>query len=301
MDAAGLGLAKIHEGKVRELYDVDDQHLLMVASDRISAFDVIMEQPIPNKGRVLTAMTNFWCTTLKDQAPGSLITCDPAAIETVVPGFLDQPELHGRTMLVRKAEMMPLECIVRGYLAGQAFEEYERSGTIHSMPAAAGLRLADKLPEPMFTPSTKAEEGHDLNISIEAARDIVGSELLNEAMELCLGLYKAAAERCATAGFILADTKFELGLVDGRLVLCDEVVTPDSSRIWPADKVVPGATPPAFDKQPFRDWLSSLSWDKTPPPPHVPDDVVATTSDRYVAAYERVTGLALKDWYGRSS
>jgi phosphoribosylaminoimidazole-succinocarboxamide synthase len=301
MEVAGLGLEKIHQGKVRELYDVDDERLLMVASDRISAFDVVMEQAIPNKGRVLTAMTNFWCTTLKVQAPGSLITCDPEAIGAVVPGFLGQPELHGRTMLVRKAKMVPLECIVRGYLAGQAFEEYERSGTIHSMPAVAGLRLADRLPEPMFTPSTKAEEGHDLNISIEAAREIVGPRVLDEAMELSLGLYQAAADRCAAAGFILADTKFELGLVDGRLVLCDEVVTPDSSRIWPREAVAPGTTPPAFDKQPFRDWLSALSWDKTPPPPHVPDDVVAITSARYVAAYERVTGQMLKDWYGRSS
>jgi phosphoribosylaminoimidazole-succinocarboxamide synthase len=194
--------------------------------------------------------------------------------------------------------MLPLECIVRGRLAGQAYEEYAARGTIHSMPAPSGLRLADPLPEPMFTPSTKAEEGHDLNISIAEAAEIVGERRLAEAMELCLGLFSAAAARCAAAGFVLADTKFELGLIDGQLHLCDEVVTPDSSRIWPADEVVPGEVPPAFDKQPFRDWLAGLDWDRTPPPPEVPEDIVAITAARYRAAYERVCGRSLAEWYG---
>lgn len=296
-----LGLPLLHRGKVRELYDLDEGHVLMVASDRISAFDVVMDEPIPNKGRVLTAMTAFWCSALGDVAPGSLVSCDPAVIDQSVPGFLGEPSLHGRTMLVRKAEMVPLECIVRGYLAGQAFEEYEATGTIHAMAAPAGLRLADRLPEPMFTPSTKAETGHDLNISLAQAAEIVGPELLDAAKAMCIALFIEASRRAEANGLILADTKFELGLVDGRLVLCDEVITPDSSRIWPASDVVPGLTPPAFDKQPFRDWLSGLDWDKQAPPPRVPADVVATTAARYREAYERVTGESLNDWYGQES
>jgi len=296
-----LGLVKLRTGKVRELFTLDETRLIMVASDRISAFDVVMAEPIPDKGRVLTAMTAFWSEELGEVAPGSLISCDPAVIDGEVPGFADLDELHGRTMLVRAAEMLPLECIVRGYLAGQAWEEYAASGTIHSMAAPQGLRLAEQLPEPIFTPSTKAEAGHDLNIDLNTAAGIVGAERLAEAMEICLGLYRAAAERCARAGFVLADTKFELGVVDGRLVLCDEVVTPDSSRIWPADQVVLGETPPAFDKQPFRDWLAAQPWDRTPPPPTVPADVVTATSARYRAAYERVTGRSLSEWYGPSS
>ncbi len=295
---ADLGLTKIHSGKVRELYEVGDDHLLMVASDRISAFDVVMDQPIPDKGRVLTAMTAFWCEELRDVAPGSLISCDPRVIDDAVPGFGDAAEAHGRTMLVRRAQMLPIECIVRGHLAGQAWEEYQAKGTIHDMAAPTGLNLAEALPEPIFTPSTKAEEGHDLNISLDAAAEIIGQERLDEAANLCLGLFRAAASRAAEAGLILADTKFEVGLVDGHLVLCDEVVTPDSSRLWPSDQVVVGQTPPAFDKQPFRDWLSAQPWDKTPPPPTLPDEIISTTSERYVAAYERVTGRRLVDWYG---
>lgn len=296
-----LGLPLVHQGKVRELYELGDAHYLMVASDRISAFDVVMQEPIPNKGRVLTAMTAFWCSVLGDIAPGSLVSCDPAIIETFVPGFLQARELHGRSMVVAKAEMLPLECIVRGYLAGQAYEEYEVSGTIHSMPVAAGLALAEKLPEVMFTPSTKAEEGHDLNISVDRAAELIGSDRLEEAKNLCLALFQEASRRAREAGLILADTKFELGLVEGNLVLCDEVITPDSSRIWPADQVVVGSPPPAFDKQPFRDWLSSLDWNKQAPPPPVPAAIIAITADRYREAYERVTGLRLEDWYGQES
>jgi phosphoribosylaminoimidazole-succinocarboxamide synthase len=298
---ADLGLRPLRTGKVRELFDVDGTHLLMVASDRISAFDVVMAEPIPDKGRVLTAMTAFWDAQLGPVAPRSLVSCDPAVIDEMAPGFAALVEHHGRTMLVRTAEMLPLECIVRARLAGQAWEEYERSGTIHSMPAPAGLRLADALPEPMFTPSTKAEAGHDLNISLTEAAGIIGAERLAQAQELCLGIFAMAEARCQDAGFVLADTKFELGLIDGELVLCDEIVTPDSSRLWPADEIVIGETPPAYDKQPFRDWLAAQPWDRTPPPPVVPADVVALTAKRYRDAYERVTGRSLDEWYGRSS
>ena len=298
-DLSSLGLTPLLTGKVRELFAVGDDRLLMVASDRISAFDVVMAEPIPNKGRVLTAMTAFWSDELSDVAPGSLLSCDPAVIDEAVPGFAGLDELHGRTSLVRRAEMLPLECIVRGYLAGQAFEEYAQRGTVHQMPAPAGLRLADPLPTPIFTPSTKAELGtHDENISLDDAAAIVGAERLEEAAEMCLALFAMASERAAVGGLILADTKFELGIVDGKLVLCDEIITPDSSRLWPADEVVPGETPPAFDKQPFRDWLAAQPWDRTPPPPSVPAEVVATTAKRYQEAYERVTGRRLADWYG---
>ncbi len=296
-----LGRPLVHRGKVRELYDLDDEHLLMVASDRISAFDVVMDELIPNKGSVLTAMTAFWCAYLGAVAPGSLVSCDPEVIELMMPGFREETQLHGRSMVVRKADMLPLECIVRGYLAGQAFEEYQARGTIHSMVAPKGLRLADRLPEAMFTPSTKADEGHDLNISLSQAADIVGSEQLEAAQAICLTLFSEASKRAEAAGLILADTKFELGFVDGHLVLCDEVITPDSSRIWLASEVEPGSVPPAFDKQPFRDWLSGLDWDKQAPPPRVPADVVATTAARYREAYERVTGESLNDWYGQES
>jgi phosphoribosylaminoimidazole-succinocarboxamide synthase len=197
--------------------------------------------------------------------------------------------------------MLPLECIVRGYLAGQAFEEYERAGTVHGTKMPAGLQLASRLHEPMFTPSTKASEGHDLNIDFAAAVDLVGADTAEKARAISLALYTLAADRAAAAGFVLADTKFELGYVDGVLCLCDEVCTPDSSRLWPADRVVPGTTPPAFDKQPLRDWLAAQPWDRTPPPPLLPPEVTEAMSARYVAAYERVTGRRLADWYGAES
>jgi phosphoribosylaminoimidazole-succinocarboxamide synthase len=194
--------------------------------------------------------------------------------------------------------MLLLECIVRGRLAGQAYDEYAASGTVHGTPMPAGLQLADRFPEPIFTPSTKAEAGHDLNIGFDAAVDLVGLDAATTARELSLALFRRAAERAASAGFVLADTKFELGYVDGVLSLCDEVVTPDSSRLWPADQIVPGQTPPAYDKQPLRDWAAAGDWDKRPPPPPLPPDVVRATAERYRAAYERVAGRRLADWYG---
>ncbi len=293
-----LDINHIYTGKVRDLYEVDEEHLLMVASDRLSAFDVIMHETVPEKGRVLTALTHYWVREFADEVPASLVACDPAVIDEFVPGFLDERAWHGRTMLVRRARMLPLECIVRGRLAGQAYDEYVARGTVHNMEVPAGMRLTDEFERPLFTPSTKAESGHDQNIDLATAAHIVGDAVVGEAMALCLGLFTRAAHALAQVGLILADTKFELGYVDGRLVVCDEVLTPDSSRIWPADQVRPGEAPPSFDKQPFRDWLDAQGWDHTPPPPHVADDVIEVTSKRYVAAYERVTGRSLADWYG---
>jgi phosphoribosylaminoimidazole-succinocarboxamide synthase len=294
-------LPQLHSGKVRELYDAGDDRLLMVASDRVSAFDVIMAEPIRDKGRVLTAMTVFWCEEMADVAPGSLLAASPEDIAAALPGQTLPAEWAGRALLVRRAEMLQIECIVRGYLAGQAHQEYERSGTVHGTVMPTGLRMADRLAEPIFTPSTKAAEGHDLNISFEAAVNLVGAEAAGSARDICLELYRRAAARAADVGFILADTKFELGYVDGELTLCDEVCTPDSSRLWPADQVVPGVTPPAFDKQPLRDWLADQPWDRVAPPPPLPDRVTTAMSERYIAAYERVTGLSLGDWYGATA
>jgi len=291
-------LHQLHSGKVRELYDAGGDRLVMVASDRVSAFDVIMAEPIADKGRVLTAMSVFWYDELADVAPGSLLAADPDEIQAALPGQSLPGEWAGRALLVRRAEMLPIECIVRGYLAGQAHEEYERSGTVHGTVMPTGLKMADRLAEPIFTPSTKAAEGHDINISLLEAENLVGSEAARAARDICLELYARAAARAADVGFILADTKFELGYVDGVLSLCDEVCTPDSSRLWPADQVVPGTTPPAFDKQPLRDWLADQPWDRVAPPPPLPARVTKALSERYVAAYERVTGLSLGDWYG---
>jgi phosphoribosylaminoimidazole-succinocarboxamide synthase len=288
----------LFSGKVRDLYEVGDDLLLMIASDRMSAFDVVMNERIPEKGRVLSAMTSYWCETMGDIAPGSIVTVDPVELASRVRDLDQLGDVAGRAMLVRRAEMLPLECIVRGYLAGQAYDEYAARGTVHGTRLPEGLRLADRLPTPMFTPSTKAAEGHDLNIDFVAAVELVGEAAAKKASEIALALFERAAGKAADAGFILADTKFELGYIDGELALCDEVVTPDSSRLWPADQVVPGTTPPAFDKQPLRDWLSSLDWDKKPPPPTLPDQVIEATSQRYIAAYERVTGRSLDDWYG---
>jgi phosphoribosylaminoimidazole-succinocarboxamide synthase len=295
-----LGLRHLYSGKVRDLYEVDHELMLMVASDRLSAFDVVMEEPIPDKGRVLTGLTDYWVNEFASDVPSALITCDPREIDKTVVGFFDRPDLHGRTMLVRRAEMVNLECVVRGRLAGQAYDEYVAEGTVHHMPAPSGMRLTDPFPEPIFTPSTKAESGHDLNIDMAAAAEIIGPERLDEAKELSLDLFRRAAEKLHRVGLILADTKFELGLVDGRLSLCDEVLTPDSSRIWPANDVHSGETPPSFDKQPLRDWLKTLDWNRMPPPPPVPEEIVRETSTRYVAAYERVTGRSLLEWYGFS-
>ncbi len=290
-----IGLPHVYSGKVRDIYDAGDNRLLMVTSDRISAFDVVMAEPIPGKGRVLTAMTAFWLDHFRGIAGSHLISTDLADL----PSAAQQPELAGRVMLCHRAEMLPVECIVRGYLSGSAWKEYKASGTMHGTTLPKGLQESDQLPEPVFTPSTKAEIGeHDENISFERAVDVVGKEIAERARELSLELYRRGAEWAAARGIIIADTKFELGFVNGELVVCDEVLTPDSSRFWPADQWKPGSTPPSFDKQPVRDYLDGLDWNKTPPPPPLPHDVVDASASRYREAYERITGKSFTDWPG---
>jgi len=290
-----LGLPHLHSGKVRDIYDAGGGRLLMVTSDRISAFDVVMEEPIPEKGRVLTAMTAFWAEDLADVAPTHLIATDPDDL----PEPANHPSLAGRAMLVKRADMLPIECIVRGYLSGSAWKEYRTSGTVHGEDVSKGLQESDQLPEPVFTPSTKAEAGaHDENISFAAAVDLVGKEVAERARDLSLELYRRGAARALEHGIVIADTKFELGFDGDELIVCDEILTPDSSRFWPADAVTPGKTPPSFDKQPLRDHLESTGWDKSPPPPDLPEEVVDATSARYVEAYERVTGRSMADWHG---
>ncbi len=297
-----LALPHVHSGKVRDIYAVGDDRLLMVTSDRLSAFDVVMAEPIPNKGRVLTAMTAFWFELVAKTAPGlvgsHLISTDVADLPPEVRGADD---LAGRVMLCRRAEMLPVECIVRGYITGSAWKEYKKGGTMHGTPLPAGLLESSKLPEPVFTPSTKAEVGdHDENISFDAAAKLVGRELAERLRDVSLALYSRGAAWAAERGIIIADTKFELGRIPatGELVLCDEVLTPDSSRFWPVAQWKPGATPPSFDKQPVRDFLETLDWNKTPPPPPLPRAVVDATSTRYVEAYERITGRRFADWPG---
>jgi len=291
---ATIDLPHVATGKVRDIYDAGDDRLLIVTSDRISAFDVVMDEPIPDKGRVLTAISAFWFEELGDVAPHHLLSTDLGDL----PDGARDPSLAGRVMLVRKAEMLPLECIVRGYLTGSAWKEYQRSGTMHGERLPDGLQESAQLPEPVFTPSTKAEEGHDVNISLSEAVDLVGADIAGRARAISLELYQRGAALAAERGIIIADTKFELGLVDGELIVCDEVLTPDSSRFWPADAWALGSTPPSFDKQPVRDFLDGLDWDKQPPPPPLPDEVVASSSARYIEAYERITGRSFADWPG---
>ncbi|GAC1536913.1 MAG: phosphoribosylaminoimidazolesuccinocarboxamide synthase [Acidimicrobiales bacterium] len=289
-----------YSGKVRDLYETDDGDLLFVASDRISAFDVIMDEPIPDKGRVLTAMTVFWASLLSDLAPTHLVSVvesEPTGVSGLLPGVAPA-DLVGRSMVVRSADMLPIECIVRGYVSGSAWKEYRVSGTVHGEAVPAGLQESGKLPEAIFTPSTKADEGHDENISFAAAADLVGEDAAAAARDLCLAAYERAAERARQRGIIIADTKFELGWIDGQLTICDEILTPDSSRFWLAAEWQPGSTPPSLDKQPVRDWLEGTGWDKTPPPPALPSEVVSATRDRYVEAYERLTGLSFAEWPG---
>ncbi|MCB1248372.1 MAG: phosphoribosylaminoimidazolesuccinocarboxamide synthase [Acidimicrobiales bacterium] len=283
-----------YSGKVRDIYDAGDDRLLLVASDRISAFDVVMAEPIPDKGRVLTAVSAFWFEVLADVVGSHLISTDV----TDFPAGAQDADLAGRSMLVRRAEMLPIECIVRGYLTGSAWKEYRRDGTMHGTPLPDGLLESSQLPEPVFTPSTKADAGHDENISFAAACDLIGAELAERARAIALALYGRGAALAADRGIIIADTKFELGLIDGELVLADEVMTPDSSRFWPADRWIPGTTPPSFDKQPVRDFLDALDWDKQAPPPPLPPEVVDATHERYVEAYERITGRRFADWPG---
>lgn len=289
-----LPLELIATGKVRDIYALDDERLLFVTSDRISAYDVVMNEQIPDKGRVLTGMTRFWLERAAD-VPNHLISMSAADLPEEAMPFAE--DLNGRFMIVRRLNMMPVEFVVRGYLVGSGWSEYKRNGTIAGMPLPEGLREADKLPEPLFTPATKAVTGHDENISEDAAGEILGEARMAEARDLAIELYKSGADYAAGRGIILADTKFEFGVdPDGKVVLADEVLTPDSSRFWPAEEWKPGANPPSFDKQYLRDWLSGLDWNKEPPPPTLPDDVITGTRSRYLEAYQKITGQAFDDY-----
>jgi phosphoribosylaminoimidazole-succinocarboxamide synthase len=278
------------QGKVRDLYDLGET-LLLVASDRLSAFDVVLQDPIPYKGEVLTKLSLYWFSLLGDIVPNHLLSADVADLPDQFKAHADH--LAGRFMLVKKADVFPVECIVRGYLAGSGWNEYKRSGTVCGMPLPTGLVESSRLPQPMFTPSTKAELGdHDENISVHRMFDLIGAEHGAALQEASIALYTAARDHAAPKGIVIADTKFEFGLVDGRVTLVDEVLTPDSSRFWPADTYEPGHGQPSFDKQYVRDWLEAAGWDKTPPAPRLPADVIARTSEKYIQAYELITGSA---------
>ncbi|HSM38534.1 MAG TPA: phosphoribosylaminoimidazolesuccinocarboxamide synthase [Candidatus Limnocylindrales bacterium] len=285
------GLPLIHRGKVRETYAVGDDRLLLVATDRLSAFDVVFDQPIPDKGAVLTRLSAWWFEQLA--ALGHTHFLSTTADD--LPEAARLPELAGRVTLARRAQRIDAECVVRGYLAGSGWAEYRRSGMVGGHRLPNGLREADRLPEPIFTPSTKAEVGHDENITREQLAEMVGVDLARELEERSLALYRAGAERAEAAGLILADTKFEFGWIDGRVALIDEVLTPDSSRVWDGELYAPGSSPQSFDKQYVRDFVSASGWNKEPPAPELPAEVIAGTRDRYVAAYERLTGSAWGD------
>jgi len=271
----------VASGKVREIYALDDERLLLVASDRISTFDVVLPTEIPDKGRVLTGLSGFWFTLLREIVPNHML-----AIRD-----------DGRSMECRRLEMLPIECVVRGYLAGSGWKDYRATGATSGHALPAGLQESDRLPEPIFTPATKAQTGHDENIDREQAAELVGGDRLREVEQVALALYTTAAEHALARGIIIADTKFELGLDrDGTLVLGDEALTPDSSRFWPADSYAPGRAQDSFDKQFVRDYCETTGWDKTYPGPEVPDNVVAGTRARYVEAFERLTGVAFEDY-----
>ena len=282
-----LSLKKIYSGKVRDLYEIDDKRMLMVATDRLSAFDVILDEPIPEKGKILTAISNFWFDKLKDLVPNHF-TGDK--VEDVVPAA-ELPLVEGRAVVAKRLQPVAVEAIVRGYLVGSGWKEYQKSGTVCGIALPAGLKEAAKLPQPIFTPSTKAAVGdHDENISFAQCEAIIGAELAAQVRDTAIALYSAAVEYAATRGIIIADTKFEFGLdEDGTLTLMDEALTPDSSRFWPADSYVEGTNPPSFDKQFVRDWLESTGWNKEPPAPAVPAEVAQKTADKYREALTRLT------------
>ncbi|MEA4889452.1 MAG: phosphoribosylaminoimidazolesuccinocarboxamide synthase [Clostridiaceae bacterium] len=277
-------------GKVRDVYDLGDA-LLIVVTDRISAFDVVFQELIPEKGVVLNSISAFWFEQTRPIIGNHVISTDPAAYPAGLSRYAN--ELAGRSMLVRKVKMLPAECIVRGYLEGSALKEYNKSGTIGGMPQPGGLRQADRLPEPVFTPSTKAESGHDQNINFSQLEELLGSELAGAVREKSLALYQYAAAYAEGRGIILADTKFEFGLLDGRLVVADELFTPDSSRFWDKSEYQPGRAQKSFDKQYLREWLETLAWDKNPPAPALPPEIIARTAAKYREAYSRLTGKDL--------
>jgi phosphoribosylaminoimidazole-succinocarboxamide synthase len=288
-------LSPIHTGKVRETYAIGGTHLLVVASDRISVFDVVLDQPVPDKGKVLTALTEFWLTELLKDIPNHYVA--PARADTIPTPMLAIPDLEGRGMVVRRAEMLKVECIVRGYLEGSGLKDYQKTGAVCGIPLPDGLVRGSRLPEPIFTPSTKADVGHDENIDFESACYVVnnqfpgrGRELMELAREFTLDTFDRVGSYALERGVIVADTKLEFGIADGELILCDEVYTPDSSRFWPLETWEPGTAPQSLDKQFVRDYYESLGWDKTPPAPPLPDAIVEGTRLRYFEVYQKLTG-----------
>jgi phosphoribosylaminoimidazole-succinocarboxamide synthase len=285
-------LPHLYSGKVRELYEVSHERMLMVASDRVSVFDVVLPDAIPDKGRVLTGLSHFWFERTQDIAANHVISADPT----------DFPEtagdVAGRAMLVRTTRPVRLECVVRGYLFGGVLQEYEQRGTVGGFKVPAGLRKAERLPEPLFTPTTKAESGHDLPLTRDDAIALVGEETYTRLRDTSLRLYAFGAEFARECGVILADTKFEFGELDGEVLVIDEMMTPDSSRYWPADGYEVGVSPPSFDKQYVRDFMDATGWNHEPPAPHMSADAIANTRARYREAYELVTGASLEDWFG---
>jgi phosphoribosylaminoimidazole-succinocarboxamide synthase len=277
-------------GKVRDIYEVGD-HLLLVTTDRISAFDYILPTGIPRKGEVLNRISLFWFDFLRDTVENHLVTADVDQYPAELLPFADQ--LRGRSVLVRKAEMIQIECVARGYLSGSGWKEYQSTGAVCGIALPPGLVESSRLPEPIFTPATKADTGHDINISFEQAASVIGDELASRLRDLTLGIYSKAAAYAETRGIIIADTKFEFGFIDGRLVLADEVLTPDSSRFWPKDQYKPGGQQPSYDKQFVRDHLEAIHWNKQPPAPVLPEDVARRTSEKYQEAFRLLTGQSL--------
>jgi phosphoribosylaminoimidazole-succinocarboxamide synthase len=285
-------LPRLGRGKVRDIYGVGEDKMLIVVSDRLSAFDVVLPDPIPDKGRVLNEMANFWFGKLGHIVPNQLTGIDP---ESVVKGEDEKAQVKGRSVVVKKLRPLPIEAVVRGYLIGSGWKDYQKTGRICGIELPKGLRQAQKLPAPIFTPATKAESGHDENISFEDVVKLIGREMAEKVRDISIRLYKEASEYAATRGIIIADTKFEFGTdAKGNLVLIDEVLTADSSRFWPADSYRVGMSPPSFDKQYVRDYLETLDWDKTPPAPKLPAEVIARTSQKYREALERLTGRTLQ-------
>lgn len=286
-DTSFIELPKAGKGKVREIYDLGDC-LLLVVTDRVSAFDVVFRELVPYKGQVLNSISAFWFNKFKDLLPNHMISTDPETYPEPLPKY--KKELEGRSMLVRKAKMLPAECIVRGYIEGSAWKEYQAKGTVSGIKMPAGMKRGDKLPKPLFTPSTKEESGHDVNITTEQLAELIGKDLAEKVEALSLQVYEEGAAYARERGLILADTKFEFGLYDGELMLCDEVLTPDSSRFWDAKLYEPGKAQQSFDKQYLRDWLETLDWDKQEPGPTLPEEVIEQTSKRYLEAYKLLTG-----------
>jgi phosphoribosylaminoimidazole-succinocarboxamide synthase len=293
LETSLANLPLLRRGKVRDVYTIDDEHLLIVATDRISAFDCISPTPIPRKGEVLTALSRFWFERLAHLVPNHLVTTNIAEMPETVGRHAES--LAGRSMLVRRTEVFPVECVVRGYLAGSGWKDYLRTGEVCGHRLPAGLRESEQLPEPIFTPATKAEEGHDENISEEQMREILDASTTETLRDVSLRLYKEASEYARSRGIIIADTKFEFGQdSSGRIILIDEALTPDSSRFWPATEYQPGGAQPSFDKQFVRDYLETLAWDKRPPAPPLPPEVAQATTARYLEAYRLLTGQSLE-------